>query len=84
MTFKDKIHKIFGSGIENYREILDSNEIIFELNRTEFNAEKLFELSDALGTGTISIETDVRTSGYCDTCSYEYGVMILTVKEVKF
>jgi hypothetical protein len=82
--FKEKIKEIFGYEVEEYTEHPSRNEVTFELRRTEFDAEKLFALSDALGTGTIGIETQTRWEGNCDTCSYEYGVMILIVRGVKF
>lgn len=73
-----------GLRIEEYKEYPARAEVEFVLQRTEFNAEKLFKLSDLLGTGTIEIETETRYGGYCETCSYEYGVMVLTAKGVKF
>lgn len=82
--FKEKIKEIFAYEVESYKEYPERNEVRFELRRTEFNAEKLFALSDALGTGTIGIETETRWDGYCDTCSCEYGVMVLTARGVKF
>jgi hypothetical protein len=83
MKFKEVVGEIF-SGAECYRENSKRNEVTFEVQSAEFNAEKLFKLSDVLGTGTISIETETRQGGYCETCSYAYGVMVFTARGVKF
>lgn len=82
--FKDRIRQIFGYGVEEYKETPNKGEIYFELARTEFTAEKLFALSDLLGTGTIGIEAGTRDGGYCPTCSFEYGVMEVTARGVDF
>jgi hypothetical protein len=82
--FREKIAEIFPYGVEGYKEYPARNEVVFELERAEFDAEKLFKLSDALGTGTIGIETETRYGGYCETCEYSYGVMVLTARGVKF
>jgi hypothetical protein len=83
MKYKETVDKIFGY-VEEYKESPEKGTVTFELRRTEFNAEKLFALSDLLGTGTIEIEADIRYEGYCETCSYEYGVMILNAVGVSF
>ena len=79
------IKDIFGEyELEEYEEDLKYKRLSFLLRRTEFNAEKLFKLSDFLETRVIKIDTETRNDGYCDTCSYEYGVMRLTIENVNF
>lgn len=81
MGFKEKITQIFG-GVSEYVERPDISEVSFVIDNVDFDAAKLFALSDLLGTGTIGIETETRNEGYCETCSYEYGVMVLTARGV--
>lgn len=82
MKFKAKVNEIFG-GVSEYKENAKAKTVFFVIDRIEFNAEKLFALSDLLGTGTIGIEAETRNGGYCETCSYEYGVMELTATGVE-
>ena len=83
MKFKDKVTKLFPD-VDEYKEVEsdrwhDGKSVVtFVVRRADFTAEKLFELSDVLGTGTIEIKPEVRYGGYCSTCSYEYGVMEMT------
>lgn len=80
--FKEKIEEIFGA-VSEYTERPSRKEVSFISDRTEFTAERLFALSDLLGTGTIGIEAETRNGGYCETCSYEYGVMVFTARGVE-
>jgi len=79
--FEEGIGKIFES-VSCYKE--SGDKVSFETDKVIFTAEKLFALSNLLGTGVIEIEAETRSGGYCDTCSYEYGVMVLTAGGVKF
>lgn len=85
--FKEQVKEIFGSGsVQSYDEYRTKSVIIIEVS--DFTAEKLFKLSDLLGTGTIRINPEAEyTKGYCDTC--DYGVehnkwIMLYAENVKF
>ena len=81
MKFEKEVRKLL-SGVDVYKERPDRGEVYIEIEGSEFTAEKLFKLSDLLGTGTISISTATRHGGYCETCDFEYAVMILTATGV--
>ena len=82
-VFYDAITELFLS-VDEYKEDVKRQTVSFVMSRAEFNAEDLFKIAGFLGTGTIGIECDTRNGGYCDTCSYEYGVMVWTATNVKF
>lgn len=79
--FKDKVNSIFDT-VEEYKEYPAKKTVTFTVTNIEFNAKKLMEISDLLGTGTILLESSTRNGGYCSTCSFEYGVMEFTATGV--
>jgi hypothetical protein len=87
LKFKEQVEEIFGKDcIRSYIEYPKTNNVYIDV--TEFTAEKLFELSDLLGTGVIRINPDAYYSGGgCDTCDYgsEHEKWIeLVAQNVKF
>lgn len=65
MKFKQQIEDLFGE-VSEYSEYKDK--VRFKIS-DGFTADKLFKLSDILGTGTIDINS-YYISGGCDTCDY--------------
>lgn len=81
--FEKKVYEIF-SGIEEYTEDAKAKTVTLVIGSSGFNAEDLFALSDLLGTGFIRFYPETRSEGYCETCSYEYGVVVMEATKVKF
>ncbi len=76
--FKDGVSKIFGYTTK-YKEDITRKTVEFQVD--DFTAEKLFALSDYLGTPTI-LSTPTGTNG-CPTCGVDYAINIYA-RNVKF
>lgn len=63
-------------------ELGDHEIVAIELQYYDIKFEDLVEVSKALGTTRINIDSDVRERGYCETCRYSYTVTVLTAWDV--
>ena len=54
-----------------------------ELRYHDITFEELQEISKALGTTKINLDSETREGGYCDTCRYSYSITVLTAMDVR-
>ncbi len=66
----------------DYQE-LDLKDGILTIATTETITFKLLDqISELFKTESINLSSETRNEGYCETCSYEYSVNVITIKDL--
>ena len=59
-------------------QMKDRELVVMEVRYHDVSFEDLVRVSKALGTTQINLDSQVRESGYCETCRYSYSITVLT------